>query len=454
MLTYTKIATVTAGSGGAATMSFSNIPQNFTDLVVIFSGRASTGATVSVGCSFNGDAAANYSSKELAGSGASASSFSPGYSPTNGISGTYVDTASYTASIFGNSTLYISGYSSSTKYKPTSMDAVTENNASASYTGLSAGVWNSTAPITSMSFLIYNSYLFAQYSSATLYGVGSYVTSRDYAPSSIPSVLNVGDTITIPYTGAAQTIALPRGINTVGVACYGASGGGNNGSSSYNENFPGYAYGIYPLNNAPLTIYAYVGGKGTSYNGGGSGSGTNAGGFNGGGNGSYAGNTSTGGYGSAGGGGATDVRIGGTALSNRVIVAGGAGGRSGGIGGKGAYTSGGQGTPLLLESFNGQGGFGGTQSAGGALGSGRFSSENGVAGTSGTGGNGGNLNGTYGAGAGGGGGYYGGGGGGGHSNGTGGGGGGGSSYIGSLLGTITGGAVNTGNGVIKITVLS
>lgn len=172
MLTYTKISTVTVGAGGAATISFSNIPQTFTDLVVMFSGRAATGSTVSMGCSFNGDIAANYSSKELSGSGSSVSSFSPSYSPNNGVSGADVSMSTDTANTFANSMLYISGYSSSTKYKSTSLDSVTENNGTAAYAILSAGIWNSTAPITSMSFLIYNSYSFAQYSSATLYGIG------------------------------------------------------------------------------------------------------------------------------------------------------------------------------------------------------------------------------------------------------------------------------------------
>ena len=451
MLTYTKIATVTVGAGGTATIDFSNIPQTFTDLKIVTSIRTNnTGVRVR----FNGDTGTNYSWRRLDGSGSAA------FSDSNTTYGSPYNTFAYwsmhnttsdTANTFSNGELYVPNYSGS-NYKSVSADAVQENNATAAYMAMQAGLWSSTAAINQITLTpdASSSPLFQQYSTATLYGVGSYSTSRDYAPSSIPSTLRVGDTITIPYTGAAQTITLPAGINTVGIACYGAAGGGSGtvvGASG------GYAYGIYPLNNAPLTMYAYVGGVGSARAGSGGGSGTIAGGFNGGGASRYAPNDGTWYYAGSAGGGATDIRIGGTALSNRVIVAGGGGGVAGGVGGAGGYPSGVQGWPPTYETYNGQGGFGGSQSAGGTGGTGS-NSGHGVSGTLGNGGAGGNDNNTYGQGGGGGGGYYGGGGGGGHGNGTGGGGGGGSSYIGSLVGTIVGNAGTTGNGVIKITVLS
>ena len=440
MLTYTKIATVTVGSGGSASIDFSNIPQNFTDLVIVASLRTAYASTFD-NCDLRFNNTTSSGGKRLYGSGTAAASDSYGYMfVTNG--------ATSTASTFSNSVAYIPSYTSS-NYKSYGIDSFVETNAATSYSYLEAGLFSSTSAVNRLTLLSTTSSTISEFSSATLYGVGSYSTSRDYAPSSIPSVLNVGDTITIPYTGAAQTITLPRGINTVGVACYGAAGGGSGTVVGVSG---GYAYGIYPLNNAPLTMYAYVGGVGSSRAGSGGGSGTIAGGFNGGGASRYAPNDGTWYYAGSAGGGATDIRIGGTALSNRVIVAGGGGGAAQ-PGGAGSYPSGVQGTPATYETYNGQGGFGGSQTAGGTGGTGS-NSGNGVSGTSGNGGAGGNDNNTYGQGGGGGGGYYGGGGGGGHGNGTGGGGGGGSSYIGSLVGTVTGNAGTTGNGVIKITVLS
>ena len=42
--TFTKIASVSVGSGGAATMSFTSIPSTYTDIVVKLSARGDAGA--------------------------------------------------------------------------------------------------------------------------------------------------------------------------------------------------------------------------------------------------------------------------------------------------------------------------------------------------------------------------------------------------------------------------
>ena len=160
------------------------------------------------------------------------------------------------------------------------------------------------------------------------------------------------------------------------------------------------------------TIYVYVGGAGVTATGN---STFTSGGYNGGGSANYSAGT---------GGGATDVRLNGQELTNRIMVA--AGG-----GGTGVYSSpeiGGNGGGLIgndggdLSSIYPGGGHGGTQTAGGTLGAG---STAGTAGSLGQGGNGGYESSfSQGAGAGGGG-YYGGAGGSARN----GGGGGGSSYI-------------------------
>lgn len=443
--TFTLISTVTVGSGGSSSIDFTSIPATYTDLLIVASLRTNYASTFD-NCDLRFNNNASSGGKRLYGSGTAAASDAYGYMfITNG--------ATSTASTFSNSVAYIPNYSSS-NYKSYSIDTVVETNAAGSYSYLESGLFSSASPVNQLTLLSTTSSTIAQYSTASLYGITK-VAGTQYTPSTIPGTLSIGDTIIASYTGASQTISLPAGVNTLGISCYGGVGGGYTGSGSANEYYAGFAYGEYTVGGSALTMYAYVGGKGTGYNSSGTGSGTNAGGFNGGGNGSYAGNTSTGGYGSAGGGGATDIRIGGTALANRIIVAGGSGGRgAAGYGGAGGWSSGDQGTPTTVGSFNGQAGFGGTQTAGGAAGGGRSGSEDGVAGSLGTGGTGGNLNGTYGVGAGGGGGYYGGGGGGGHSNGSGGGGGGGSSYVGSLSNTIKSNNAWASNGVVYLTVLS
>lgn len=92
---------------------------------------------------------------------------------------------------------------------------------------------------------------------------------------------------------------------------WGANGGTFN--SSYEKGGTGgYSKGTVELD-AGETLYLYVGGKG-SYGTSTSNTATSGGGFNGGGNAGYRGGA---------GGGATDIRIGGTTLNHRLIVAGG-----------------------------------------------------------------------------------------------------------------------------------
>jgi hypothetical protein len=181
-----------------------------------------------------------------------------------------------------------------------------------------------------------------------------------------------------------------------------------------------------------------------------------AGGFNGGGNGgtpTFIGDAEN--APGAGGGGASDIRLGGTGLDNRVVVAGGGGGAGGfndPFGGEGGGESGGDGSSSIGSATAGTGG---TQSAGGIGGASGGApavvAEDGSAGVGGAGAGGPELNG---GGGGGGGGWFGGGGGGGVIPGAGssGGGGGGSGFIAGNSGDLFSGvgADNGGNGRVSL----
>ena len=242
-------------------------------------------------------------------------------------------------------------------------------------------------------------------------------------------------TFTFNYTGAMQTWVVPAGITSVNLTVAGAKGGGSNGGNGaiISKN----CYAVTP----GQTLYIYVGGMGTQ--------GNNSGGWNGGGTG-YA-STTLATYSSYGGGGGTDIRIGGTALSNRVIVAGGGGGRSGGsgpvCGGAANCNIGAAGCSTF-----GAGGGGATTTAGGAGGTPWAGTPpGGAAGTLGIGGQAGLWQ--TASGGGGGGGLYGGGGGGNDGcceGANGGGGGGGGSSLVPAGGTCTA-AGNAGHGYVTIT---
>ena len=249
---------------------------------------------------------------------------------------------------------------------------------------------------------------------------------------------------TFGYTGVPQTFLVPAGVTRVTIAAQGAAGG-NGGAQASGAGLGGSVTATLPVT-AGATLNVYVGGQG-SWGGGDLGLGSGLGGFNGGGNGTVA---NLAGIGGGGGGGASDVRRGGVALTDRVVVAGGGAGGSGrfeiGIpGGGGGGTTGQTGASSAAGAT---GGGGGTQAAGGAGGTG--SGTSGAAGSLGIGGNGGPGGAT--GGGGGGGGYYGGGGGaGGPAGGGGGGGGGGSSYTDPTATGVTHlQGVRSGNGQVVI----
>ncbi|MCU1428769.1 MAG: hypothetical protein JWL83_2769 [Actinomycetia bacterium] len=152
--------------------------------------------------------------------------------------------------------------------------------------------------------------------------------------------------------GSAQSFTTPAGVRTLTIEAWGAEGGGGDLQS-----LGGHAKGTITVA-ADAILAVRVGGQPT----------TAAGGFNGGGTGTPA------------GGGASDVRIGGDSVGDRVIVAGGGGGTgevsvNGStislLGGYGGGDAGGDGVcdfPHVGLSFPGCGG-GGSSSTGGAPGS-------------------------------------------------------------------------------------
>ena len=166
--THILIQTITVtAAGGAANIEFTSIPQTYTDLQLVVSGR-STGAVVAanINLTFNGSAT-GYSTRNVWGNGAAVQNDSA--STTFLYGSVAVSGASATASVFGNSSFYIPNYAGSTN-KSVLMDFVTENNATTAYNVLVAGLWSNTAAITQITMVL-NSGNFAQYSSASLYGI-------------------------------------------------------------------------------------------------------------------------------------------------------------------------------------------------------------------------------------------------------------------------------------------
>lgn len=156
------IATVTVGTGGAATIDFTSIPQTYSDLLVVYSTRPGTTDNSWVqGIWLNG-VSTSRSSRVLEGSGAAVASYGQ---PT--VITVLNDSTTATANTFSNGSIYIPNYTSNS-YKNILSDSVSETNAATSYQWIVAGLWSNTAAVTQVTLVAPTTY--AQYSTASLYG--------------------------------------------------------------------------------------------------------------------------------------------------------------------------------------------------------------------------------------------------------------------------------------------
>jgi hypothetical protein len=341
--TLIPIQTVTVGSGGSSSVEFTNIPQNYTDLVLKVSARSNT-AYGSGGyyyqMTING-ATTNQSTRYVNGNG------------TNATSGNFARLFGYmvasdqTSSTFASDDWYFPNYAGSTN-KSISCDMTGENNATLSNMNILAGLWSQTAAISSIS-LIPNAGLFAQHSTATLYGVSNGVKAT-------------GGTLTVAggyaYHTFTSTGSFLPSQKITGAEVLAVAGGGGAGSRTHRGSGGGGAGGVLYANsvtlNAGNSYTALVGAGGTggsagssngakgndsilsnlSAIGGGFGPGISANGGNGGsGGGGFitgTGGSPTSGQGFAGGNGGPD--------GVNVTYVNGGGGGAGGVGGAGTIT--------------------------------------------------------------------------------------------------------------------
>ena len=162
---YTQTA---SGSGTAIT--FNNIPQTYTDLMVVCSFRSSTAATGTDNfVTLNGDnsSANNYNTTRLYGQGSAASS---DRQTANIFRAGDVPAANSTASVFGNQEIYIPNYTGNI-YKQIITMSSQESNATTPYYNMAQStVYRSNLPITSITAGVSTGNLVAA-STMTLYGI-------------------------------------------------------------------------------------------------------------------------------------------------------------------------------------------------------------------------------------------------------------------------------------------
>ena len=162
---YESISTVTVGSGGSASVSFTSIPATYTHLQIRGIARNATQNDLFF-IQINSDTGSNYSYHRLTGNATAASA-----------SGSATQTGLYqfgrspsATNVFGPAIYDFLDYANTSKYKTVRGLQGYEDNSGGSV-NLVSGLWQSTSAITSISITMNSSLLFSQYTQFALYGI-------------------------------------------------------------------------------------------------------------------------------------------------------------------------------------------------------------------------------------------------------------------------------------------
>ena len=165
---FESIATVTVGSGGSSSITFSSIPATYTHLQIRAIQFNSSGGSYDTLYRFNSDSGNNYISHYLEGTGSSVGAgvaYSSGATNYGSIGSNFYTT---TPDVF---VWDILDYANTNKYK-TSRSLDGRDNNGAGNIKLASSLWMSTSAITSI-VISNQSGNFAQYSHFALYGIKS-----------------------------------------------------------------------------------------------------------------------------------------------------------------------------------------------------------------------------------------------------------------------------------------
>ena len=177
---YESIATVTVGSGGSSSITFSSIPGTYTHLQLRGIGRSDRSASADyIKMQFNSDTSSIYYDHVLIGDGSSASaSTSQAYYGSSTVAQVRIPvvpgSTTTNASTFGASVTDILEYTNTNKYKVVRALGGYDDNGSGNINFFS-GLWRSTSAITSITLTPNNggsgSTTFPQYTTFALYGI-------------------------------------------------------------------------------------------------------------------------------------------------------------------------------------------------------------------------------------------------------------------------------------------
>jgi len=398
MSTYTPVATQTLGTA-AASVTFSSIPQGYTDLVVVINAICASGGTDLINLQYNGDTSSGlYSSTRLVGS-------TPTTVNSDRQTGANFIYAGLINSTVRNSDIYqIQNYSNTTTFKTCLARAGLADN----QTRMSVGLWRNTNAITSITLSHASSINFNVGSTFSIYGIqvgdkaqkaqgGNIVTSDGtyvYHTFTSSGSFTPNEALTADYlvvaggAGGGADSAGGGGAGGLRSTVTATGGGGSlesalslTGGTSYTVTVGAGGTG------GPATGNAGTAGSNSVFStitstGGGSGGGRNidnatTGGSGGGGAGDSNSTTRTGKSGTAS---PVQGYAGGNGYASGSIIAGGGGGGAGAVGSAGASNgtggNGGNGVAVAISGSSityaggGGGGEGSTSNSGGSGGSG------------------------------------------------------------------------------------
>jgi hypothetical protein len=215
----------------AASVTFDNLPTSgYTDLKIVTSirsSRTSSSDGAHIALTFNGNTSSVYSFKHIRGNGSAASSY--GESSTTSINlYSQADSSSDTANTFSNNEIYIPNYRSGSN-KSFSVDSVYENNATAAGQHLVAGLFASTAAITSIRLAEGFGNNWVAGSTFSLYGVAALGTTPVLAPKATGGNIVANDGTYWYHAFTSSGNFVPQvGLTADVLVIAGGGGGGNN----------------------------------------------------------------------------------------------------------------------------------------------------------------------------------------------------------------------------------
>lgn len=164
---FDSLATVTVGSGGSTSVSFTSIPSTYAHLQIRSSFTTSTGGQV-ISVRLNSDTGSNYTLHSLVGNGSAASADSGTSQPYSPIFGRVVGTSTTNPTVVVTDIL---DYTNTNKNTTLRSLGGNDNNGSGEI-NLISGLWLNTAAITSIEISPYNGAVnFKEYSHFALYGI-------------------------------------------------------------------------------------------------------------------------------------------------------------------------------------------------------------------------------------------------------------------------------------------